>query len=82
MQIVERRFASTQPVPRWQEVDIPVDEQERLAAHPSGERPKTIVGEFARLTQASAAIAVTATALCGAILAWWQWGQVQPVALL
>jgi 1,4-dihydroxy-2-naphthoate octaprenyltransferase len=82
MQIVERRFASTQPVPRWQEVDIPVDEQERLAAHPSGERPKTIVGEFARLTRASAAIAVTFTALCGAVLAWWEWGLLQPVALL
>lgn len=82
MQFIERKFASTQPIPRWQESEIPTDEQERLAAHPSGDRPTTIVGEFARLTRTPAAVGLTMSTVCGAVLAWWQIGQFNPLALL
>lgn len=74
MQTIERKFSSTQPLPRSEDPAASEGEHEQTDAHAAGERPKTIIGEFSRLTRLPAAIAMTMPAACGAALAWWQSG--------
>ena len=81
MQIVERTFSSTQPMPQSKESTTGVGEQDQAAIHVGGERPKTVVGEFARLTRLPAAVAMTMPAACGAALGWWQTGSLNWLAL-
>jgi 1,4-dihydroxy-2-naphthoate octaprenyltransferase len=82
MQIIERKFSSTQPIPGAQDPAVAADKQEQTETHAASERPKTVVGEFVRLTRLPAAIAISMSALCGASLGWWQSGVLNWPALV
>jgi 1,4-dihydroxy-2-naphthoate octaprenyltransferase len=82
MQSIERKFASTQPIPRGKDPAASAGEQEQRIANKAGERPKTALGEFSQLTRLPAAIAMTMPAVCGAALGWWQSGVLNWLALV
>lgn len=78
MEATEHNFASTQPLhqlPNRDKLPNTQDDVVRLRLANSIQRPpRTLLEVATRLTQTNMAIALTMPALCGAILAWWQWG--------
>ncbi len=78
--MADPNFTSSQPLPPTPNQQILPGAQTRtdavrLRRHAAIHRaPRTAWGMFLRLTRTNAAIALTMPSLCGAILAWWQFG--------
>ncbi len=68
-------------MPQSKESTTDAGDQDQAAIHVGGERPKTVAGEFARLTRLPAAVAMAMPAACGAALGWWQTGSLNWLAL-
>ena len=85
MEATEHNFTSTQPLHQLPNRDKLANLQDDVVhlrlANVVQRPPRTLLEVATRLTQTSTAIALTMPVLCGAILAWWEWGALHGLIL-
>lgn len=87
MQATDHNFAATQPLPQLANIEADAadvgDLRKRRRFYRSlYEQPRTLWETLFRTTRIASAFAFVMPTVCGAVLAWWEWGQFDLSAFL